>query len=246
MSGFRMPTSRDFQRMRHHAGTLGLGIAAIAPDPNFSSVVSLLHFDGAGASTTFTDVIGKTWTANGSAQIDTAQSKFGGSAAVFDGTSNCYISTPDSEDFNYTADFTQELWYRPASIGARQFLCGQSDSGASSVRSMFEVTASGTVKFWADNTVTLESTITLSASTWYHLAVTRSGSNYTLWVDGVSRATTTNASIPTDHTSIFCIGRAGLFASLRANGHVDDFRVTKGVARYTSPFSPPTAPFQNS
>ena len=59
-------------------------------DPNFSSVTSLLHFDGVDASTTFTDVKGKTWTASGSAQLDTAQAKWGPSSLLLG--SGAYIS----------------------------------------------------------------------------------------------------------------------------------------------------------
>ena len=61
---------------------------------------SLLHFDGTDASTTFTDESGKTWTAHGNAQIDTAQSVFGGASGYFDGSGD-YITTPDRADFDF-------------------------------------------------------------------------------------------------------------------------------------------------
>jgi hypothetical protein len=78
--------------------------------------VVLLHMNGSDASTTFTDNafggLGHTWTANGNAQIDTAQSKFGGASGLFDGNGD-YISTPDSDDFFFSAgDFTFDTWVR--------------------------------------------------------------------------------------------------------------------------------------
>jgi hypothetical protein len=71
-------------------------------DPYWSSVVSLLHFDGANASTTFTDQTGKTWSAYGGVQIDTAQSKFGGASGLFNGASD-YITTPSTAELTFGA-----------------------------------------------------------------------------------------------------------------------------------------------
>jgi hypothetical protein len=74
-------------------------------DPSFASVSALLHFDGSDGSTTFTDVTGTIWTANGNAQIDTAQSVFGGASGLFDGTGD-FITTPDATKFSLSnADF---------------------------------------------------------------------------------------------------------------------------------------------
>jgi hypothetical protein len=77
----------------------------------------LLHANGANNSTTFLDSSStkKTVTAFGNAKISTAQSKFGGSSASFDGT-NSYLSLPDSSDFNLnTEDFTFDYWMKSSS-----------------------------------------------------------------------------------------------------------------------------------
>lgn len=79
----------------------------------YGSVVALLHMNGSDASTTFTDQRGHTFTAAGNAQIDTAQSKFGGASGLFDASGD-YISTPDSDEWSFgSGDFTIECWYRP-------------------------------------------------------------------------------------------------------------------------------------
>ena len=98
------------------------------PFPDFSAFASelaegndgftkvLLQFNGADASTTITDVnaggSAHTWTANGNAQIDTAQSKFGGASLLCDGTGD-YVTTPDHADFTLgSSDFTIDCWFQ--------------------------------------------------------------------------------------------------------------------------------------
>lgn len=71
--------------------------------------VALLHMNGADASTTFTDESGKTWTANGNAQIDTAQSVFGGASGLFDGTGD-FISSADSNDWQFDGGSNSNEW----------------------------------------------------------------------------------------------------------------------------------------
>ena len=85
-----------------------------------------------------------------------------------------------------------------------------------------------------------------SANTWYYVAVTRSGNTFKLFRDGVQNgATVTNAgSCPaTASTGALYVGAevGGGFANW--NGYIDDLRITKGYARYTSNFTPPTTAF---
>jgi len=83
----------------------------------------------------------------------------------------------------------------------------------------------------------------LSANTWYHIAVTRSGSTFRSFVNGVvDRTFTSSSAIYTDATIPYNIGRvAYLSGTFFFNGYMDDYRVTKGYARYTAAFTPPTA-----
>lgn len=215
-------------------------------DPYWANVVSLLHFDGPDGSTTFTDQTGKTWTAFGNAQIDTAQSKFGTASGLFDGVATSFISTGDSIDwFLESGDFTLELWFRPIAIGARQFLCGQSNAGATSVRNLIEVTAAGKLRYGTQNgsTVAIVGTTTLSAGSWYHLAVTKSGTTWRIFVNGSLDGSVVDSFVGADFPGPFTVGRIGAYSGLPANGHIDDFRATKGVARYTASFTPPAAAF---
>jgi len=81
-------------------------------DPDFASVVLLLHCNGSNGGTTFTDnsSYGRAMTANGNAQTSTAQSKFNGSSGLFDGAGD-YLTASASSDFTFgTGDYTIESW----------------------------------------------------------------------------------------------------------------------------------------
>ena len=219
----------------------------MAVDDSFTK--SLLHFDGTDTSTTFTDESGKTWTANGNAQLDTAQKKFGSAAGLFDGTGD-WIDTPDSADFDVgSGDFTIDFWVRKNADGARQIILGQLESDG---------TGALLIEFQADNTVrgiftknddttfylpVSAGTITVD-STWHHIALVRDTTTLRLFLDGTADGT---AAVGTDtlfnSPSKYAIGRGGEFAGLYLNGWIDEVRFSKGVARWTSNFTPPTAPY---
>jgi hypothetical protein len=91
-------------------------------DPNFGSVVALLHFDGTNGSTTFTDQKGNTWTAVSGAKISTAQSKFGGASLLLNGSSD-YATVPNFAGLDFgSGNFTIEGWVRPANVTSNQVI----------------------------------------------------------------------------------------------------------------------------
>lgn len=224
-------------------------------DPFFDDVVSLLHMDGPDASTTFTDEKGVVWTANGNAQIDTAQSKFGGASGLFDGTGD-YITTPDSADFTFgTSDFTIEYWVRMnAAAGASGvYVFGQMSTSFAiangSVLMTFGASSTAPAILMASGSsfvVNISSSESLTLGVWYHVAATRSGNTFRLFVNGVQRATTTNASSANNSTHPISIGRPGAFNGAYFNGWLDDFRLTIGTARYTAGFTPPARAFPDN
>ena len=78
---------------------------------------------------------------------------------------------------------------------------------------------------------------------WQHIAVVRSGSTITIYVNGVSQGTLSNSTNWSDSNlriSGFVDTQSSIYAYY---GYLDDFRITKGIARYTSNFTPPTAAF---
>lgn len=217
---------------------------ADAGDPNFASVSSLLHMDGADGSTIFTDVTGQTITAFGNAQIDTAQSKFGGASGLFDGAGD-YLTFPNAaQNVLGTGDFTIEAFVRIASFSMPNTLFSTGDTSTDN-GVLFTINASGALQIFGSTTSLAGGSVSLN--TWTHIAFTRSGTTAEGFVDGVSAVTGTLSRNLTANTSIH-IGARNFSSSLGDyfNGHIDEFRLTKGVNRYPAAFTPPTAPFPDS
>ena len=243
-------TSAGAGSLTAYAGKVMQGAATLAGAGTLSAaaqvgrVVSLLHFDGTDASTTFTDETGKTWTANGNAQIDTAQLKFGTASGLFDGTGD-YITTPDSADFAFgTGNFTLEFWMRPNTTAAASYMVHHSAAAGYG----FEVFRNGTaVSFYASTNgsswdIASNKTIgTVATNTWYHVAVTRSGDTWYTFLDGVQGATWSSSSALYDSNQTFQVGAWN--GALSYDGWIEEFRMAKGIAVYTADFTPPASPF---
>lgn len=227
-------------------------------DPYASSVVLLLHMDGSNGSTSFTDksLTARAVTANGNAQISTAQSKFGGASAVFDGNGD-YLSISDSGDFDFgSGDFTIECWfYRPSNAFINyQDILTQRNQDLSNFAFSFSIRPQdnniafrySTSGNGSTGTVGANNNFTITNGVWYHLAVTRSSGTFRLFVNGTVVTTSTPATNPTfyNSTAAITVGAAAN-GTQSINGYLDDVRVTKGVARYTANFTPPTAAFPN-
>lgn len=205
-----------------------------------------LAFDGGNHSLSFVDKQGHIFTPSGAAEISTAQSVAGGASGYFDGSSS-YISTPDVPEFNVgISDFTIEAWVRPDSgalVGTARVLGQMSSSGGNAMIQLLLGSGRPSLLVFNANTsahVAALSPTVLSADTWVHIAGVRSGDNLLLFVDGTLAATTllSASAVLFDSTSRFSIGRAGDYAADYFKGYVDSFRFTRGIARYTSDFTP--------
>jgi hypothetical protein len=84
----------------------------------------------------------------------------------------------------------------------------------------------------------------ITAGTWNHIAVTRSGITVRLFVNGIVVATNTS-SLSLSNTLPLGVGIQTSSITNSLNGYLSDTRITKGVARYTANFTPPTEPFQD-
>ena len=218
----------------------------MALDDSYSK--ALLHFDGADASTTFTDESGKTWSAAGNAQIDTAQSVFGGASLLLDGV-NDYIDTPYSTDWylddgnnthNWTIDFRVNLAdTNKGGICSRIY----SSTGFWSIHMttdwLYFISMNGTVKH------NLYKSFGGSINTWYHVAIVKDGTTYRFFKDGTSLGTSTSTDVLADWGSgTMKIGQGrDDTTAYSLNGHIDEFRLSKGIARWTSDFTVPTSPY---
>jgi predicted nucleic acid-binding Zn-ribbon protein len=209
----------------------------------------LLAFDGSNGATTTTDssTNNHTVTLHNGAQISTTQSKFGGSSAKFDGI-NDYAKVSNSTDFDFGSnDFTIEFWMYATDImaGMHQDIIGNNKSGGWRVvfsskgnyedglglRTNLGLFQAGSTSGWSDNT-------------WYHIAIVRNGTAMTIYRDGVSNATATWSGAITDATYDIIMGmdsRTQPPADYPFEGYIEDLRIVKGTAVYTSGFTPPTA-----
>lgn len=205
-----------------------------APDPYFSSVQLLLHMNGSNNSTSFPDSssASRTVTPVGNARIRTSHSQFGGASAFFDGDGDRLDATVTG-GFG-SGDFTLEFWFHMQASGGMIFNSrtgGLSNDGFD-ISSDLRTTTAGVVIF---------SSLSLSNNQWYYVAITRQGSTMRRFIDGVMDG---SATVSDNFSgSDFKIGGSPHGNSGYMDGFIDELRVTRGVARYISNFTPPTEPF---
>lgn len=235
--------------MLHVNRHLGFNAGGVATDPLFADVKLLIHAD-----TSITDVTGKTVTANGNAAISSTTKKFGAGSVSFDGTGD-YLSVANSTDWDFgTGDFTIECEFFQSGNG-------NTDNNGNHIQGIFSTysssstnwvflisgnsTNSGTgLQFINNVDTTVAYTGTISQNTWHHLAVTRSSGTVHIWLDGVSVASGSMPSATNSNGNPLLIGRMGFLGFLEEfQGCIDEMRITKGVARYTANFTPPSSAF---
>lgn len=221
--------------------------SSAATDPNFSSVILLLHCDGTNGSTTFTDnsSAARTVTANGGAAVSTAEKYFGTGSAYLDGSGD-YLSLSDNDAWHMTGDFTVECFIRPSNTSGFKDIIGQR-TGNGSCPFVISQNGSALQAYISFNNLSWAAAPaisggSLSANTWYYVALVRSGSSFKLYLDGSQIGSTFTASDSfTNAASNLNIG--GQNAAYQFNGYIDELRWTT-VARTIS--STPTSAFPNS
>ena len=213
----------------------------------------LLPGDGADASTTILDSEAgtkKTVTAVGNAQIDTAQYKFGTGSILFDGTGD-YLSLADSDDWTYGTDpFTIDFWIRFTDLTNNQ---GIYEQRADSSNYFAIAWVQATARIYFDYTVSAGGQLrwyyswSPSVNTWYHVAIVRTGATtVNVYIDGTGGATTVYYDLGgnlNDISAALHIGDASASYSYGVNGWIDEFRISKGIAKWTSNFTPPTSAY---
>lgn len=197
----------------------------------------------------------------GNAQISTTQKKYGTGALYFDGTGD-YLYGKSGEHLDFgTGNFTIECWFYisgnsslnnssqriavlfscyPASgtINGGYVIYILGDSSTTGTGLAFEYFVSGTP-------YTLTYTGTISQTTWHHIAVSKSGTITKIYFNGieVASATLSNQNVNSGGYPVN-VGRLGYAGYLdEFNGYIDELRITKGIARYTANFTPPSVPF---
>jgi len=222
---------------------------AIPSDANFANVSLLINADGlADGSTSFVDASSNalTLTPVGNAQVDTTIFKYGTGSMQFDGTGD-YLTISDSPLFAFgSGDFTIEAWIYANSLGSYNGVIGQwPDNGGSANNSFVLETVGTNIDFyWVSGTTvySLQDIGAIALNQWIHVAVARNGNSIYGFINGSLAKTGSITQTLNDPSSAITVG-GNIAGGGGWNGYIDDLRVTKGVARYTANFTPPTEAF---
>jgi len=215
---------------------------------NDADTICLLHMNGANASTVFADdsairaSIGLT--AINNAQVDTAQSKFGGASLLLDGSGDALIANPTTGMVWGTgSDFTYECFVRFNSTAATYIFDQRTAFGTAAVALLYDTTA---LDYYQGGTRRINYVWTPTLNTWYHVALVRNSGTTTLYVDGVARGSFADTLNYVQGNSNLYIGGwwNNSVTATGFNGWIDEVRVSS-IARYTSGFTPTTSEFTN-
>lgn len=238
----------------YYGSTAGF-VDTVASDPYFDHVSLLLRTDGADGAVAFTDssAIPKPVVTGGNARISAAQSKFGGSSMRLDGVRD-YVSLPADPSLAMKAsDFTIEMWvYKLGNNANTSRLWNPDGDFYADVNLQFDaggnLVSYGSATGTAWNAWAFATGIPVANNVWKHVALVRAGGTVTLYVDGAGTVLTTALGTTAlyDAGKQHTIGGQGVNADRSFNGYIDDVRVTKGLARYTANFTPPTQAFPNT
>lgn len=245
MAVIRKSTDGIFQV---ESGSINVPFPALpVTDPDFASVVLLLDWAGVDGGTDTTDLSNSAHvdTFEGDAQIDTAiQSPEATNSLLLDGTGD-NVSFPDSLDWDFgTADFTVECSVRFASLSGTQTIFGHSGGGADA-GFILRFVNPNIVWIIGSTTIAIRA-LTPALNTYNHIEISRSGTDLRVFFDGIQSGATI-----TDSTAIGPTARDLDLGSLVGatqflNGLIGAVRITKGVARHTANFTPPTEMYPTS
>ncbi len=217
----------------------------MASDADFASVGLLLHGDGTNGSTTITDNGPgiRTVSVVGNAAISTTQSKFGGASIALDGTGD-YLTVPWDAAFSIEAsDFTVEMWVYRAASGVSHYIMSGRPAAVSNGWE-WRINATNFLQFFHTGGSSITGAVAVPSGQWAHVAVVRSGTTLSMYIDGVAAGSGTVTSGTASTATTLKIGCDNT-GTTGFNGWIDEIRFTKGVVRYASAFTPPSAAFAN-
>jgi YD repeat-containing protein len=209
----------------------------VSVDPDFQSVILLLHGGGVHGSKAAVDSSPRavTGTLNRNAQVSTTDSKFGGSSLYVPGATDYQDYGALAGDFTLPGDFTVEFWMKPSNTTGVTTAVRLGGSGATT----------NDVYFWNNNLILEGSNngaycaaggLAGLANTWIHVAHVRIGNTLTVYINGQAAT-----SCPWTTTVGNANGMAFGYNASSTTVYYDDIRVTKGLGRYTAAFTPPSA-----
>lgn len=223
-----------------------VGSASGTITPIATDVALLLHFDGSNGSTAFTDSSpnGLTVTASGGAEVNTAESKFGGASLYLPGGSSGSLLSITGDLAFGTGDFTVEAWLW--TVGTPSFPTvieigdHLSSSGIIFLTQVDDGAGSFSARVYSGGWVYGPQT---EVNEWMHVAWVRNSGELKIYVNGTGGSAVTFTNDLTNTSAITIGNKSSASDAYAFEGYIDELRIVKGVAVYTSNFTPPTAPF---
>jgi len=244
------PTIGYFSSLRIVNGTAVYTAAFTPPTAPVTAITNtslLLNYTNAGI---YDGKMGNVLETVGNAQVSTSPVKYGSGSIYFNGSSSYLRSQPTTPLFAIGTTYTIEGWfYRLSNTSAGTYtsaleLIGTQPFGTTTTGFLLTFGTSGGLYFYDGANATVinyaNATTLIPLNQWNHIAVVRAGggsNNVTLFVNGIAVATGTSSSAQSTVQSYFIGGDTnnnGCFT-----GYMDDVRVTVGVARYFTNFTPP-------
>jgi hypothetical protein len=216
-------------------------------DPNFKNTTLLLQADGTGSGSqnqTFLDGSTNNFfiTRNG----NTTQGSFspfsqapGYWGNYFNGSSSLITPTSSATPLALgSGDFTIEFWVNSAIPGSDVgILDNRAADGSSTGLGVGIGGSTGKIRLYSN--VELFNAGVITANQFTHVAIVRSSSTGTVYINGISAGTISSWSTNfTDQGFKIGIGAGGNAMT----GYISNFRFVKGTAVYTANFTPTTAP----
>ncbi len=193
----------------------------------------------------------KSITNNGGVTFSSLQSKFGTSSLKFNGSNHLSIAEQGG-DFTFgSGDFTIESYINTAGSGTICMKRGTTASGTTWSHWIWISNNKILARVYYNNGSYIEMTSSSNVNTgsWFHIALVRSGTNVFLYVNGTKEATdvTIGNGVVNATSEPYILGVASYGSSLDNyyTGYIDNFRISKGIARWTSNFTPPAQPYSN-
>ena len=170
----------------------------------------------------------------------------GSGSMLFNGSTTALALGGQSNLAMATGDFTIEMWfYATGSAGTTVNLYDSTPNGGGVVAPQIYIIGSPwTIRLYGGSAgPLLDSNFAVSTNTWYHVAVTRSGTSTKIFVNGTQQGSTyTDINNYTNGASRPAIGTWGSGSGNWFSGYISNLRVVKGTALYTSNFTPSTTP----
>jgi hypothetical protein len=180
----------------------------------------------------------------GDAKLSTSVVKYGSTSMSFDGTGD-YNVQPTSINFGYgTGDFTIEFWVYFNTVSSDQTIVSNLTSVSSVNPHIYLLGSGSTIRYYTNSADRIVGSA-VSINTWYHVAVSRTAGSTRLFINGTQSGSTYTDSNNYGTSAPLGVGTyysAGApVSSSTLNGYISDLRITRGVARYTANFTPPTS-----